>query len=160
MDMAWKLRNSQANGSSPANIDLSKRCNAGSNVKVLLIAFFNWQGVVYHEFTPNCQTINKEYYLDALRINSLMLHHDNAPTHRSSLVSDFLEKHSTVTVPQPPYSPDPAPADYFPFPKLKKKLKGRRFQMIEDIKKESLGDLKTIPKSAYEKCFQSWTERW
>ena len=30
-----------------------------SNVKVLLIAFFDWQGVVYHEFTPNGQTINK-----------------------------------------------------------------------------------------------------
>ena len=34
------------------------------------------------------------------------LRHDNAPAHRSSLVSDFLEKHVTVTVPQPPYSPD------------------------------------------------------
>ena len=37
------------------------------NVKVLLIAFFDWQGVVYHKFTLNGQTINKEHYLDVLR---------------------------------------------------------------------------------------------
>ena len=88
------------------------------------------------------------------RSNSWMLHHDNAPAHRSSLVSDFLEKHGTVTVPQPQYSPYLAPVDYFLFPKLKMRLKGRQFQVIEDIKKELLRDLK-----AYEKCFQSWTER-
>jgi len=126
-------------------------------VKVLLIAFFDWQGVVYHEFTPNGQTINKEYYLDVLRrlreairekrpilwrCNSWVLHHDNAPAHRSSLVSDFLEKHGTITVPQLPYSSDLAPADYFLFPKLKMRLKGRRFQVIEEIKKESLSNLK------------------
>jgi len=145
-----------------------------SNVKVLLIAFLDWQGVVYHELTQNGQTINKEYYLVVLRrlrkairkkrpilwlYNSWMLHYDNAPVHRLSFVSDFLEKHGTVTVPQPPYSPDLAP-DYFLFYKLKMRLKGRRFQVIEDIKKESPRDLKAIPKLAYEKCFQSWTERW
>ena len=98
---------------------------------------------------------------EAIRKKRLfLLHHDNAPAHRSSLVSDFLEKYGTVTVPQPPYSPDLAPADYFLFPKLKMRLKGRRFQVIEDIKKELPRDLKAIPKSAYEKCFQSWTERW
>jgi len=36
-------------------------------MKVLLIAFFDRQGVVYHEFTPNRPTINKEYYLVVLR---------------------------------------------------------------------------------------------
>jgi len=97
-------------------------------VKVLLIAFFDWQGVVYHEFTPNGQTINKEYCLDVYRClrekilkkrlilwrsNSWMLHHDNAPAHRSSFDDDFLEKHGTVTFSQPPYSPDLAPVDYF-----------------------------------------------
>ena len=55
---------------------------------------------------------------------------------RSSLVSDFLEKHGTVTVPQPPYLLDLTPADYFMFPKLKVRLKGRRFQVIKNIKKE------------------------
>jgi hypothetical protein len=33
-----------------------------------------------------------------------------------------------VIVPHPPYSPDLAPCDFALFPKLKMKLKGRRFQ--------------------------------
>ena len=62
--------------------------------------------------------------------------------HQDTDHSDFLEKHGTVTVPQPPCLPDLARADYFLFPKLKMRLKGRQFQVIEDIKKESLRDLR------------------
>jgi transposase len=41
-----------------------------------------------------------------------MLHHDNAPAH-TSLVCEFLAKHEMTVVPQSPYSPDLAPADFF-----------------------------------------------
>jgi hypothetical protein len=33
---------------------------------------------------------------------------------------------------QPPYSPDLAPADFFFFPKMKMQLKGRRFHTVAD----------------------------
>jgi len=64
-----------------------------------------------------------------------MLHHDNVPAHASLLIREFLAKQDKIVVPQSPYSPDLAPADFFLFPKLKSTLKGRRFQMIEQIKK-------------------------
>ena len=51
-----------------------------------------------------------------------MLHHDNAPAH-ASLIRSYLAKHQTSVVPQPPYSPDLAPANFFLFPKLKTTLK-------------------------------------
>ena len=35
------------------------------------------------------------------------------------------------TVPQPPYSPDLAPCDFWLFPKLKEKLRGCRYVTIE-----------------------------
>jgi len=57
---------------------------------------------------------------------SWVLHHDNAPAHMSLLVRDFLAKTSTATMPQPPYSPDLAPCDFFLFPKLKNSMKGRK----------------------------------
>jgi len=44
------------------------------------------------------------------------------------LIREFLTKHEATIVPQPPYSPDLASADFFLFPKLKSSLKGRRFQ--------------------------------
>jgi hypothetical protein len=40
-------------------------------------------------------------------------------------------------IPHPPYSPDLAPCDFFLFPKMKLKLKGRRFGTIEEIEAES-----------------------
>ena len=49
------------------------------------------------------------------------------------LTEEFLTKHEAA-VPQSPYSPDLAPADFFLFPKLKSSIKGRRFQTVEDIK--------------------------
>ena len=83
-----------------------------------------------------------------------MLHHDNAPAHASLLIREFLAKQETIVVLQPSYSPDLAPADFFLFPKLKSTLKGRRFQTIEEIKENSLQDLRAIPQYA----FQNWKE--
>ena len=39
-------------------------------------------------------------------------------------------------------------------------MKGRRFTTIEEIKTASLEELKSIPKSAYEQCFEDWKKRW
>ena len=38
------------------------------------------------------------------------------------------------TVPQPPYSPDLAPSDFWLFPKLKEKLRGYRYETIVEMK--------------------------
>ena len=38
------------------------------------------------------------------------------------------------TVPHPPYSPDLAPCDFCLFPKLKEKLRGCRYETIEEMK--------------------------
>jgi hypothetical protein len=35
-------------------------------------------------------------------------------------------------------------------------MKGQRFATIEEIKIASLEELKTIPKSAHQKCFEDW----
>ena len=57
-------------------------------------------------------------------------------------------------------SPDFAPYDFFLFPRLKRPMKGRRSVTIEEIKTEWLRELKDIPKSAYQKCFEDWEKRW
>jgi histone-lysine N-methyltransferase SETMAR len=65
-----------------------------------------------------------------------------------------------ITMPQPPYSPDMAPCDFFLFPKIKRTLKGRRFTSIDDIKSESVKELKAITKIEFQKCFEDWKKRW
>ena len=66
----------------------------------------------------------------------------------------------SLTMPQPPYSPDMAPCDFLLFPKIKRTLKGRRFTAIDVIKSASLKELKAIPKMEFEKCFEHWKKRW
>ena len=85
-----------------------------------------------------------------------MLHHDNAPAHASFLIREFLTKHETTVVPQPPYSPDLAPVDFFFFPKLKSSLQGRRFQTVEEIEENSIRD----PRAILQNTFQNWKKRW
>jgi len=115
----------------------------------MLVVFFDWKGIIHHDFVPSGQMVNKELYQevlaplrDAMRRNrpelwenqTWMLHHDNAPAHESLLIRSYLAKHHTSVVPHPPYSPDLAPADFFLFPKLTTTLKGRRFQTIDESK--------------------------
>jgi transposase len=90
------------------------------------------------------------------RNKTWMLYHDNAPAHTALLIREFLAKHETTLVPQPPYSPDLALSVSFLFPKFKSTLKDSQFQTIEEIGKISLWDLCSIAQNA----FQNWKELW
>ncbi|UYV66906.1 hypothetical protein LAZ67_4003283 [Cordylochernes scorpioides] len=144
-----------------------------SNVKVLLTVFFDYRGVVHHEFLPQGRTVNKEYYLQVMRNlreairqkrpdlwknKNWLLHHDNAPAHTSLLVRDLLAKNNTLMM--PPYSPDLAPCDFFLFPKPKRPMKGRRYATLDEIKTASKEELKKIFKNDFLKCFEDWKNRW
>ena len=146
-----------------------------SKIKVMLTVFFDYRGVVHYEFLPTGQTVNKEYYLSVMRRlreairkkrknlwedNSWFLHHDNAPAHTALIIRDHFAKNSTHIVPQPPYSPDLAPCDFWLFSKLKRPLRGHRFESIEEIQRESLRELMAIPKSDFSHCFEDWKKRW
>ncbi|GFS96948.1 uncharacterized protein TNCV_4178141 [Trichonephila clavipes] len=67
----------------------------------MLIVFFDADGIVHHEYAPQDQTVNKEFYLDVMRrlreavrrkrqvlraSSRWMLHHDGASAHTTNLV--------------------------------------------------------------------------
>jgi histone-lysine N-methyltransferase SETMAR len=57
-----------------------------------------------------------------------MLHHNNTPCHTALSINEFLtEKKSIPVIPQPLYSPDLSPCEFFLFPRLKNHLKGCHF---------------------------------
>ena len=137
--------------------------------------FFDSEGIVHHEYAPDGQTINKEFYLEVLRHlresvrrkrlekwrdGDWILHHNSAPAHTSHFVQEFLAKYGIAQLQQPPYSPDLAPCDFSLFPRLKKVLKGHQFKATEDIKRNSTKTLLDIPKEEFAKCFQQWQQRW
>ena len=77
-----------------------------------------------------------------------------------TVIREFLTKHQTTAVPQPPYSPDLAPADFFLFSNLKSSLKGRRFQTVEETEENSIRDLRAIPQYTFQDAFHKWKKRW
>jgi len=60
----------------------------------------------------------------------------------------------------PPYSLDLAPCDFFLFPKMKLKLKGRRSDSTEKIQTELQDMTKTLMRNDFQQCFQSWKSCW
>jgi hypothetical protein len=66
-----------------------------------------------------------------------LFQHDNAQPQNSVFTQQFLEKYTMVFIPHLPHSPNLTPSDFFLFPKMKLKLKGRRFDTVEEIEAES-----------------------
>ena len=60
----------------------------------------------------------------------------------------------------PAYSPDLAPSEFFLFPKIKEKSKGRHFDDIDDIRSNTSAALKAIQLNQFQNCFEGWTRRW
>ena len=151
-----------------------KACMQCSQVKVMLITFFDDQGIVHHEFVPQGQTVNQHFYKEVLTclVNKIrqklrafwagkpwILHYHNAPAHTALSVKQFLVSKEITTLHHPPYSPNLAPCDFFLFPKLKGILKRTRFQGVEDIKTSMTRHLKTITKEEFLQCFKAWSKR-
>uniref|UniRef100_A0A1I8HUP2 DDE_3 domain-containing protein n=1 Tax=Macrostomum lignano TaxID=282301 RepID=A0A1I8HUP2_9PLAT len=63
----------------------------------------------------------------------MFLHQDNAPVHRARVTQEFFQATQLVQLPHPAYLPDLASADFFPFPRLKKSLKGKRLDSREEL---------------------------
>jgi hypothetical protein len=63
-------------------------------------------------------------------------------------------KHKIPVIPHPPYSPDLAPCDFFLFPKIKLKLKGSRFDTIDEILAETQKVLDNVTEKDFQEAFQ------
>ena len=159
---------------SPTSPRPKKARQVKSNLKSMIITFFDIKGIVNKEFVPTGRTVNSGFYYEVLwtlrekacrhlpqlwREQTWLLHHDNAPSHTSVLTHQFLAKNKIAVIPHPLYSPDLAPCDFFLFPKMKLKLKGCRFDTIE-IQAESQSVLVTLTEKDFQEAFQKWRRQW
>ena len=170
--MMSKQKPSLRNGSQKRHPDAKKQGKFCPKWKLCWL-FFYCEGVIHHEFLLRGQTVNEECYLKVMkrvreavrrkrpdlwrRKNRLLCLH--VPARSFLLIHDFLTKHETTVVPQPPYSPDLTPTDLFLFTKLESLLRGRRFESIQEIKGNSLEELRSIPQEAFQECLQNWKKR-
>ena len=142
-----------------------------STHKLLMIPFYDSTGRIYMHWVPTGQTVNKEYYVEVLRefrkrfgrkipalFKSAQWHfqQDNAPVHNSILVTDYLTKTGIKTVLQPPYSPDLASCDFWLFPKLR----GCRYETIEEMKEAVTKVIDTLTQENFYGAFHKLLERY
>ena len=83
-------------------------------------------------------------------------HQDNAPVHNSILVTDYLTKMGTKTVPHPPYNTDLAPCDFWLFPKLR----GCCYETIEEMKEAVTKVIDTLRQEDFHGAFHKLLERY
>ena len=116
------------------------KASESKEVKMMLIVFFDIQGIIHFEFLPQGQTVNQIIYKEILqclvksvhdkrqglwKAHAWALHHNNAPAHTAPALNirQFLAERNITTLEHFPYSPDLASCDFFLFPKIKSLLK-------------------------------------
>ncbi|PNF22514.1 hypothetical protein B7P43_G14380 [Cryptotermes secundus] len=86
----------------------------------------------------------------AAKFVSRLLQNEQKKQHRLEVCRELQQQLQHIFfVPHPPYSPDLAPCDFFLFPKMKIKLKGRRFDTVEEIQAETQTVLNTLTKKGF-----------
>ena len=131
--------------------------------------FFDSTGMIYLHWVPTGQTVNKEYYVEVVREFSKRFHRkrpalfksvqwhfhqDNAPVHKSILVTDYLSKMGIKTVPHPPYSLDLAPCDFWLLPKLR-----GCYETTEETKETVTKVIDMLTQEDFHGTFQKLLER-
>ncbi len=141
--------------------------------KVLLVTFFDHKGMIHFEMLRN-QTVNSAIFIQILgRLTQALrrrrprprepwvLHMDNASAHTALPTRLHLVFSGMRTLDHPSYSPDLAPNDFWFFPRLKKGLKGRHFQSLDELKTAVQDEITLIPAFEYsEAILQKWPMRW
>ncbi len=88
-----------------------------TDFRTMLIIFWDSQGVVLRKFVHRGLGISALVFLEVMKLlraalrhqrhvrfqrNDWFLQHNNAPSHRSQRVQDFLQRNRTHTIPHPP----------------------------------------------------------
>ncbi len=140
-----------------------------SQCKTLLILYFDSHGTIYCFFYDD-GTVDSEVYIQSLREMREALRRKHRQLWRDQnffLLQDNASLHTCVDTaaylfevdmaerlwPHPQYSPDLSPCDYWAFPILKSKIRGHRFQTLEDVKTTVHRTLRDIPLAEYQNCF-------
>lgn len=85
--------------------------------------------------------------------------HANAPSHKASILREFLTRKAIVALDHLPCSPHLAPCPFSLFPKLKIAMKEKRHDTIPTRRKASTEAMKAIPVEEFVACFAKYRHR-
>ena len=139
--------------------------------KIMLVAFFDYRGMVHFEFIRG-GTVDTATFIqilgrfkEALRLKrphlTHLLHMDNAPAHGSRDTKLHLLLTGQRTLANPALSPDLSPSDFWLFGKLKKPLRGHRFPSLDALQTAVANQIGLITAAEYrDAILRQWPMRW
>ncbi len=136
----WQKSNTWKSLSSLKNKEVRQQTSAG---KRLLMAFFDFEGLVYQHYIPQRPLLRSPVTWKCCRKkrghvtkkhpnlkHAWVLHRDNTRPVVVVEVMNFLKKHNIDVMLHPTHSPDLVPCDFWLFPFLKKEFCGHRFGLM------------------------------
>ncbi len=127
--------------------------------KIMLVAFFDFKGMVHFEFirggTVDTGTFIQilGHFRDALRTKRprqvCYLHMDNAPAHGSRDTQLHLLLSGQRVVDHPPLSPDMSPCDVWLFSRIKHNIRGIQFPSLDALQTAVTQEIGNIPAHEY-----------
>ena len=147
-----------------------------ATAKAMIVSFFDSKGMIYYEYVTCPQTVNQQVFhaifrrFDAAHTRrrphstvhgQKFLHLDNALAHKATLTLALIDQLGWSRLPQPSYSPDLAPSDFWLNNRLKRNLKGVRFANLDALKEAVSDKIALIPALEYRHSLMvSWPKRW
>jgi histone-lysine N-methyltransferase SETMAR len=139
--------------------------------KLMLVVFWGVDETPILQFLEKGQNMNAKLFqqivikpLAELASNlpkeeKMIIHWDNASSHRASSSRDMVKESKLTLLPQPPYSPDVSPSDFFLFGYLKSQLKGKKSATPDELLEKVSSIVKGIPRAMKLHVFQDWIWR-
>lgn len=142
----------------------------------MLCIWWDQFGVIYYELLKPNETITAALYRTQLmrlsralkekrpqysqRHDHVILQHDNARPHVAQTVKTYLETLNWEVLPQPPYSPDIAPSDYYLFRSMAHGLADQHFHSYEELKNWLDAWIGSKPAEFFRGGIRQLPERW
>jgi hypothetical protein len=135
--------------------------------------FLSVRGVVFINWLPSGGKFTSSYVCtEVLEPLAQILHHwaiihsarpivhfDNATPHRAAASESCFQRSRFRHAPQPPYSPDISPCDFFLFGDLKTRLTGQEFERMEELQQRVDGLLAEVAPDLMQRVYENWIER-
>jgi hypothetical protein len=144
------------------------------NKKFMFTIIWNLSGFYVVDRVSNDTKLNSDYFVRniltpleeaifpqgrAPHHKRLMTHLDNCSVHTSRASTEWLEERDMRRMPQPPYSPDLTPSDFYLFPTVKEKLERTQVADEEQFLESLRAILRGIDQEELNRVFQAWVRR-
>jgi transposase len=139
--------------------------------KPMLVVFWAVSSTPVLSFLPPGQNMNSAIFKtlvvdELLKLSAsgeqsehLIVHWDNARSHSAGMIKKSIEGSNLVILPQPPYSPDLAPSDFFLFGYMKNQLRGKKSENTTELLIQISDVMKAITLETRLRVMKDWIWR-